>query len=184
MPFSAQQLRVSIANEPEERLAVIAPIVAGLGHEVVDDAAGCDVALVGCGEDAGQALELIDRIVEETASLVIALVGGPTDGFLAEAAKHGVFGFVVDDDPETFRNTMQIALQRVAEHRSLRGSRQLPRVDEHPHLAGLTGAELRLLPLLAQHRPFREIAGELSLPHSTIKTQAVSVYRKLGLSSA
>src|SRR3954453_3956196 len=96
MPFLGQQLRVSIANEPEERLAVIAPIVAGLGHEVVDDAAGCDVALIGCGEDVARALELIDRVVEETASLVIALVGGPNDGFLGEAAKHGVFGFVVD----------------------------------------------------------------------------------------
>jgi LuxR family maltose regulon positive regulatory protein len=49
--------------------------------------------------------------------------------------------------------------------------------------AGLTRAELRLLPLLATHLSFREIAEELHVSRNTIKTQAISVYRKLGVSS-
>ena len=49
--------------------------------------------------------------------------------------------------------------------------------------AGLTSAELRLLPLLATHLSFREIAEELHVSRNTIKTQAISVYRKLGVSS-
>jgi LuxR family maltose regulon positive regulatory protein len=49
--------------------------------------------------------------------------------------------------------------------------------------AGLTRAELRLLPLLATHLSFREIADELHVSRNTIKTQAISVYRKLGVSS-
>jgi LuxR family maltose regulon positive regulatory protein len=61
-------------------------------------------------------------------------------------------------------------------------------VDETPeheggHLAGLTRAELRLLPLLATHLSFREIAEQLFVSRNTIKTQAISVYRKLGVSS-
>jgi LuxR family maltose regulon positive regulatory protein len=48
---------------------------------------------------------------------------------------------------------------------------------------GLTPAELRLLPLLATHLSFRQIAEQLYVSRNTIKTQAISVYRKLGVSS-
>ena len=51
------------------------------------------------------------------------------------------------------------------------------------HRSGLTPAELRLLPLLATHLSFREIAQQLFVSRNTIKTQAISVYRKLGVSS-
>jgi len=54
---------------------------------------------------------------------------------------------------------------------------------EGVHHTGLTPAELRLLPLLATHLSFREIAQQLYVSRNTIKTQAISVYRKLGVSS-
>ncbi len=47
----------------------------------------------------------------------------------------------------------------------------------------LTGAELRLLPFLATHLTFPEIAERLFVSRNTIKTEAVAVYRKLGASS-
>ena len=47
----------------------------------------------------------------------------------------------------------------------------------------LSGAELRLLPLLSTHLTFREIGQRLCLSHHTVKCQALSVYRKLGVSS-
>jgi LuxR family transcriptional regulator, maltose regulon positive regulatory protein len=47
----------------------------------------------------------------------------------------------------------------------------------------LTAAELRLLPLLSTHLSMPEIAGELFLSRNTIKSQAISIYRKLGTSS-
>jgi LuxR family maltose regulon positive regulatory protein len=49
--------------------------------------------------------------------------------------------------------------------------------------APLTTAELRLLPLLATHLTFREIGEQLYLSQHTVKTQALSIYRKLGASS-
>jgi LuxR family maltose regulon positive regulatory protein len=49
--------------------------------------------------------------------------------------------------------------------------------------APLTTAELRLLPLLSTHLTFREIGERLYLSHHTVKSQALSVYRKLGVSS-
>ncbi len=49
--------------------------------------------------------------------------------------------------------------------------------------SGLTRAELRLLPLLASHLSFREIGERLSVTRNTVKSQAISVYRKLGATS-
>jgi LuxR family transcriptional regulator, maltose regulon positive regulatory protein len=56
----------------------------------------------------------------------------------------------------------------------------------HSDLIGassLTVAELRLLPLLPTHHSFREIGQHLQLSQHTVKTQALSIYRKLGVSS-
>jgi LuxR family transcriptional regulator, maltose regulon positive regulatory protein len=49
--------------------------------------------------------------------------------------------------------------------------------------SSLTAAELRLLPLLATHHSFREIGERLHLSPHTVKTQAIAIYRKLGVSS-
>jgi LuxR family transcriptional regulator, maltose regulon positive regulatory protein len=49
--------------------------------------------------------------------------------------------------------------------------------------SSLTTAELRLLPLLSTHLSFREIGERLYVSAHTVKTQALSVYRKLGVSS-
>jgi LuxR family transcriptional regulator, maltose regulon positive regulatory protein len=47
----------------------------------------------------------------------------------------------------------------------------------------LTAAELRLLPLLTTHLAFPQIGERLSLSRTTVKTQAISIYRKFGVSS-
>jgi LuxR family transcriptional regulator, maltose regulon positive regulatory protein len=49
--------------------------------------------------------------------------------------------------------------------------------------APLTTAELRLLPLLATHLSFREMGQQLYVSQHTVKTQAISIYRKIGASS-
>ena len=50
-------------------------------------------------------------------------------------------------------------------------------------ISTLTVAELRLLPSLSTHLSFRGIGERLFLSPHTIKTQALSIYRKLGVSS-
>ena len=47
----------------------------------------------------------------------------------------------------------------------------------------LSPAELRLLPFLPTHLTFPEIAEELFVSANTVKTQARSIYEKLGVSS-
>jgi LuxR family maltose regulon positive regulatory protein len=49
--------------------------------------------------------------------------------------------------------------------------------------SSLSTAELRLLPLLATHLSFPEIGQRLYVSRNTVKTQAVSIYRKLGAGS-
>jgi LuxR family maltose regulon positive regulatory protein len=50
-------------------------------------------------------------------------------------------------------------------------------------LPALTKAELRVLPLLATHMSFPEIGEQLFVSRHTIKSQATSIYRKLGSST-
>ncbi|MFL6218917.1 MAG: LuxR family transcriptional regulator, partial [Actinomycetes bacterium] len=49
--------------------------------------------------------------------------------------------------------------------------------------APLSTAELRLVPLLATHLTFREMGQRLYVSQHTVKTQAMSIYRKLSVSS-
>jgi len=49
--------------------------------------------------------------------------------------------------------------------------------------SSLTAAELRLLPLLPTHLSLREIGERLYVSRHTVKSQAIAVYRKLGVSS-
>ena len=49
--------------------------------------------------------------------------------------------------------------------------------------SALTTAELRLLPLLATHLSLAEISERLVVSRNTVKTQAISIYRKLGVST-
>jgi LuxR family maltose regulon positive regulatory protein len=49
--------------------------------------------------------------------------------------------------------------------------------------SSLTTEDLRLLPMLATHLSFPETAQELFLSRHTVKSQAKSLYRKLGATS-
>jgi DNA-binding NarL/FixJ family response regulator len=48
--------------------------------------------------------------------------------------------------------------------------------------AGLTSAEIELLPLLAGHTTMAEISERLGLERDTIQSRAFSIYQKLGVS--
>ena len=62
--------------------------------------------------------------------------------------------------------------------------RRLDTVEAGPiGASSLTKAELRLIPLLSTHLTFAEIGERLYVSRNTVKTQAMSVYRKLDVSS-
>ena len=127
-------LRVLIANERRDRLELLAQVVAGLGHEViareVDVGAVAavtvrerpDVALVGLGLSSQHALELIEQIVHESSCPVIALLSAEDPAYVREAAKRGVFAYLVDTTPDELQSAIDVTLQRFAEYHSLQGA--------------------------------------------------------------
>jgi AmiR/NasT family two-component response regulator len=129
-----EHLRVLIANERKDRLGLVAPIVADLGHEViareieVEDVGPVtakerpDVALVGLGESSDHALGLIEKIVHESACPVIVLLHAPDPSFVKEASKRGVFAYITDADAEDWQSSIDIVLRRFAEYHDLEGA--------------------------------------------------------------
>ncbi|MGH3151955.1 MAG: LuxR C-terminal-related transcriptional regulator [Streptosporangiaceae bacterium] len=71
----------------------------------------------------------------------------------------------------------------IGEAEALRARLSRERRSGDAGASSLTGAELRLLPLLATHMSFPEIAAGLFVSPNTVKSQAMSIYRKLGASS-
>jgi AmiR/NasT family two-component response regulator len=131
---SVQHLRVLIANERRDRLELLAEVVTGLGHEVIArevdvSAVGevtarehPDVALVGLGLSSAHALELIEQIVHESSCPVIALLSAEDPAYVREAAKRGVFAYLVDTTPDELQSAIDVTLQRFTEYHNLQGA--------------------------------------------------------------
>src|SRR5471030_905033 len=129
-----EHLRVLIANERHDRLALLAEVVSGLGHEVIADSTNVeevgpltarehpDVALVGLGLSSEHALKLIEKIVREATCPVIALLSAQDPAYLHEAAKRGIFAYIIDTTPDELQSAIDITLQRFAEYHSLQGA--------------------------------------------------------------
>jgi AmiR/NasT family two-component response regulator len=129
-----EHLRVLIANERKDRLALVAPIVTALGHEViareilVEDVGVItarerpDVALVGLGESSEHALGLIEKIAQEAACPVILLIHAPDPAFVKEASKRGIFAYITDADAKDWQNSIDIVLRRFTEFHDLEGA--------------------------------------------------------------
>jgi AmiR/NasT family two-component response regulator len=127
-------LRVLIANERRERLALLEQVVVGLGHDVIARETNVadvgavtarehpDVALVGLGESSEHALQLISEIVHESSCPVIAILHVDDPAFVHEAARRGVFAYIIDGTPEELQSAIEITLQRFAEFQTLQGA--------------------------------------------------------------
>ena len=123
-----------IANERRDRLELLAQILAELGHDVVArevdvSAVGAvtarerpDVALVGLGASSDHALELIEQIVHESSCPVIALLSAADPAYVREAARRGVFAYIVDTTAEELQSAIDITLQRFTEYHNLQGA--------------------------------------------------------------
>lgn len=134
-PEPEHRLQVLIANEQDERLETITAIVEALGHEVVgrdvdigsvgrlSRSTGAEVALVGLGLDGEHALDQISAIVHEAACPVIAVLDAKDPRYVDEAAKRGVFAYVIlDANGGELQSALDVTLRRFAEFQSLQGA--------------------------------------------------------------
>jgi LuxR family maltose regulon positive regulatory protein len=71
----------------------------------------------------------------------------------------------------------------VSEAEALRAQLAKQRSQIVPGPSALTAAELRLLPMLSTHLSFPQIGKEFFLSQHTIKSEAESIYRKLGVNT-
>jgi response regulator NasT len=129
-----EHLRVLIADEQRERRELLAEVVAGLGHEVIAGEIDLreiaaltareepDVALVELGLCLQRALGLIEQIVKLSSCPVIALLAAENSEHVREAAKRGVFAYLVEASPEQLQSVIDIALLRFAEYHNLQGA--------------------------------------------------------------
>jgi AmiR/NasT family two-component response regulator len=134
IPPDVQHLRVLIANERRDHLELLARVVVGLGHDVIareievtevgqaTDREHPDVALVGLGLSSSHALDLISEIVREASCPVIAILHADDPAYIHEAAKRGVFAYIIDGTADELQSAIDITLQRFAEYQSLQGA--------------------------------------------------------------
>ena len=127
-------LRILIANERKDRLERIAEIVTGLGHEVISselevtevaaatDREHPDLAFVGLGVSGAHALDMISEIVKEASCPVIALLEADDATWVNEAAKRGIFAYIVDGNPSDMQSAIDITIRRYAEYTNLEGA--------------------------------------------------------------
>ncbi len=127
-------LRILIANERKDRLERIATIVTALGHEVISrelevsevavatEREHPDLAFVGLGVSGEHALEMISEIVREASCPVIALLEADDPVWVNEAAKRGIFAYIVDGRAEEMQSAIDITLRRYAEYANLEGA--------------------------------------------------------------
>ena len=131
-----RRLRVLLADQREEHLEHVAAVVTRLGHTVIAKAtsisavallseqAPADVAIVALDESSDHALEMISRIVRDSACPVIAVLHVEDPTFIHQAAKRGVFAYITNGDAsdDQFESAIDVVLHRFAEYHDLQGA--------------------------------------------------------------
>ena len=129
-----RHLRILIANEREDRLALLQTVVEEMGHQVVAHETDVrraaahtarvrpDLALVGLGTSSEHGLGLVSEIVRESYCPVIAILARQDSEWLNEAAQRGLFAYIIGDNQEELQSAIDITLRRFAEQQSLRGA--------------------------------------------------------------
>lgn len=122
-----------IANEREDRLALLDAVVTEMGHHVVAHETDVshvaaltarmrpDLALVGLGSSSEHGLDLVSEIVRESYCPVIAILPAKDAEWVHEAARRGLFAYIIDGQDE-LQSAIDITLRRFAEQQRLRGA--------------------------------------------------------------
>lgn len=173
--FAAEAAAAAAADPPARSVvAVLVEAVAARNAARRDDTAEATAAL----ERAKQLLDYATPAVPWLAALALLELAHVRVTLVDAEGARALLRRVADIF--RVRPRLGVLVQRSAE------------LDQRTHtLAGpagrwacsLTPAESRLLPLLATHLSFREIGERLYVSRNTVKTQAIAVYRKFGVTS-
>ena len=177
--------------EPEGDLRVVGE--AADGYDAVDTAARArpDVVLMDIRMPRLDGIEATRRIrVRPNAPRVLILTTYDLDEYVFEALKAGASGFLLKDAPA---DQLLAGIRVVATGDALLAPpvtrrlieefarRPAPPPDGPVELADLTAREREILTLIARGLSNTEIAGDLVLGESTVKTHVGNILMKLGL---
>ncbi len=161
------------------------------GHEAVDKAARFDptVVLMDIRMPELDGLQATRRILAaDNAARIIILTTFDLDEYVYEALRAGASGFVLKDDPP---EQLIAAIRTVAAgdallsptitKRVIKQFTRIPRPEPPKELDELTAREQEILRLIASGLSNAEIARELYISDTTVKTHVTHILQKLNL---
>jgi len=199
----SEVVRVVIADDHEAVRSGIAAILAtDASIEVVAEAEDGFEAVVACVKHAPD-VALVDlrmpdrdgiwateRIVAETATKVLILTTYDSDDLVAQTLAAGAHGYLLKNTSGT---ELLIAIHHVAEDKHILDPQiagqvisrftALPEKEARNSLEKLTSREQQVLKLVAQGLTNQQIAQQLHLSVTTVKTHIGSLYHKTGAGS-
>ena len=182
------------------RAGLVTALTSDPGIEVVGQAADGPAGVRACREHrpdlvlmdvempGGDDIAATRRIVTELPDVrVLILTMFDLDDYVVEALRAGAAGFLLKTTPP--RELIRSVRQCAAGETTVGPSVMARLVDSYvghqepapPGLAELTGRELDVLRCLAHGRSNAEIAGELFLAETTVKTHVARILAKLGV---
>jgi DNA-binding NarL/FixJ family response regulator len=181
--------RMILDAEPD--IEIVAEAADGLEAVELVDRYTTDVVLMDIRMPNLDGIEATRRIVERTSSThVLMLTTFDLNEYVYEALRAGASGFLLKDaPPEQLVSAIHVVAsgeallapsitKRVIEEYARRPP---PREGLPPELADLTARELDVLRLVARGRSNAEIAKELYLGETTVKTHVARILQKLSL---
>jgi len=182
------------------RAGLVTVLTSDPGIEVVGQAADGPAGVRACREHRpdlvlmdvemprGDGIAATRRIVTELPDVrVLILTMFDLDDYVVEALRAGAAGFLLKTTPP--RELIRSVRQCAAGETTVGPTVMARLVDSYvghqepapPGLAELTGRELDVLRCLAHGRSNAEIAGELFLAETTVKTHVARILAKLGV---
>lgn len=181
--------RMILDAEPD--IDIVAEAADGLEAVELVDRFTTDVVLMDIRMPNLDGIEATRRIVERTsATHVLMLTTFDLNEYVYEALRAGASGFLLKDAPP---EQLVSAIHVVAKGEALLAPSITKRVIEEyarrpppreglpPELADLTAREVDVLRLVARGRSNAEIAKELYLGETTVKTHVARILQKLSL---
>ena len=173
--------------DQQEDLIVVGQAIDGVGAVAQAQELLSDIILMDLQMPQMDGVEAIRRIIgERTGSRIIILTTYATDEYIFSGIEAGAQGYLLKDSPP---DEVVTAIRTVHQGDSMIqprvASRLLDRLGQlshaHPPETLLSVREIEVLQVMATGAANKEIANQLQIGQSTVKTHIVRIFNKLGV---